>query len=113
MVGYDIEITYDLISQQVFIFKRVKQSSTVPKKNEHSSLLDAERRTPGPSIDAAFVIPFLNNTEFFIVEVSGAPAKDEFEHFIGDGNKIAKNLKIMIKHIISLRTDWTVYKLLH
>lgn len=57
-----------------------------------------------------FIIPFLNNLEFFIIEASGGPAQEDFEHFIGDRNKIAKNLKIMMKHIISLRTDWTTYK---
>ncbi len=73
-------------------------------------MLDAERRTPGPNIDVLFAIPFLNNIEFFIVEVSGAPTCEDFEHFIGDRNKIAKHLKVMLKYIIQLRTDWRTYK---
>ncbi|KAI9260269.1 hypothetical protein EDC94DRAFT_610619 [Helicostylum pulchrum] len=102
------ELFYDV--SQKNIYQRWETKLYCAKKNEHSSLLDAERRTPGPSIDAVFIIPFLNNLEFFIIEVSGGPAQEDFEHFIGDRNKIAKNLKIMMKHIISLRTDWTTYK---
>ncbi|KAI9366601.1 hypothetical protein BD770DRAFT_405870 [Pilaira anomala] len=81
------------------------------KRNEHSSLFDAERRTPGPSIDGIFTLPGLNDLEFLVVEVTGAPAQDDFEHFIGDRNKIAKNLKIMLKFIISLREIFTCLKL--
>ncbi|CAO3619349.1 unnamed protein product [Mucor hiemalis] len=91
-----------------FLSGEVKLSCA--KRDEHASLLDTERRTPGPSIDATFVVPFLNNVEFFILEISGPPSKDDFEHFIGDRNKMAKNLKLMMKYIISLRTDWRTYK---
>lgn len=75
------------------------------KKNEHNALSDAHRRTPGPSIDGVFTIPTLNDTEFFILEISGGPACDDFEHYLRDRNKIAKNLKLMMKHIISQRVN--------
>ena len=61
-----------------------------------------ERRTPGPNIDAIFTIPYLNDLEFFVMELTGAPTAEDFEHFLGDRNKIAKCLKHMFKHIISL-----------
>lgn len=35
----------------------------------------------------------------------GGPEFDDFEHFTNDRNKIAKNLKIMMRHIISLQKD--------
>lgn len=69
---------------------------------------DGDRRTPGPSIDGIFMIPCLSYTEFFVNEVSGGPTCDEFDHFLGDRNKIAKNLKVMMKHIISLRAKQSI-----
>ncbi|KAL9555145.1 hypothetical protein PS6_003008 [Mucor atramentarius] len=44
-----------------------------------------------------------NNVEFAVGEVSGAPLVQNQTHFVGDRNKIAKNLKTMIKSIINLK----------
>lgn len=40
------------------------------------------------------------NLEIMIVEVSGPPHKVNRTHFLEDRNKIAKNLKAMLKHIV-------------
>lgn len=58
MVGYDIEITYDLISQQVFIFKRVKQSSTVPKKTSTALFLTLREERLGQVLMLLLLFPF-------------------------------------------------------
>ena len=39
------------------------------------------------------------NLEFSVVEVSGPPKDPEHSHYIGDRNKIAKNLKIILNYI--------------
>ncbi|KAI8642042.1 hypothetical protein BD408DRAFT_191988 [Parasitella parasitica] len=73
------------------------------KKEEHHALDDDDRRSPGPSIDFIFKSMIYNNVEFAVGEVSGAPLVQNQTHFMGDRNKIAKNLKTMIKSIINLK----------
>lgn len=49
------------------------------KKDEHNTLLDGDRRTPGPNIDGVFIIPTLNKAELFLIELSDGPAVEDFE----------------------------------
>lgn len=93
---------YILFAYSFIILLRGETKLLCAKKNEHDALSDAHRRTPGPSIDGLFTIPSINHTEFFIIELSGGPACDEFDH-LDDRNKIAKNLKLMMKRIITQR----------
>jgi hypothetical protein len=47
-------------------------------------------------------MPQYNHLEFYIGEVSGPSSKNDHGHYIGDRTKCAKNMKAMLKHIISL-----------
>lgn len=92
------------------------------KKEEHTALDDDYRRSPGPSIDFIFKSSKHKNIELALGEVSGAPFAQSQEHYIGDRNKIAKNLetvrdthhyatedaknlKAMLNYIISLKPE--------
>jgi len=39
------------------------------------------------------------NLEFSVTEVSGSPSNLDHSHYVGDHNKIAKNLKIILNFI--------------
>ncbi|CAO3618048.1 unnamed protein product [Mucor hiemalis] len=97
-----LDETFDDTSRMVIGQKWRKTKLLYAKKNEHDALSDAHRRTPGPTIDGVYTIPSINHTEFVIIELSGGPSCDEFDH-LGDRNKIAKNLKLMMKRIITQR----------
>ncbi|KAI8636888.1 hypothetical protein BD408DRAFT_425416 [Parasitella parasitica] len=75
------------------------------KQEENRALDDDDRRSSGANIDAIIDLKQLNNMEFVIVEVTGGPTGNHHEHFLEDKNKLAKNLKTILKFIISLRPD--------
>ncbi|CAG8448307.1 1222_t:CDS:10 [Funneliformis mosseae] len=64
---------------------------------------DNDRRSPGSKIDTIIKLMELN-LEFSIVEVSGSPSDPDHSHYVGDRNKIAKNLKIILNYI---RTEYS------
>ncbi|KAI9014409.1 hypothetical protein CLU79DRAFT_890256 [Phycomyces nitens] len=74
------------------------------KKEEHAALEDNFRRSPGPSIDFIFRTK-QEKIEIAIGEISGAPNTLSQEHYLGDRNKIAKNMKSMLKYIINLKSE--------
>ncbi|CAG8562888.1 8983_t:CDS:10, partial [Scutellospora calospora] len=64
----------------------------------NNSQQDSDRRNPGSKIDA--IIKLLEvDLEFSVVEVSGSPKDHDHNHYIGDRNKIAKSLKIILNYI--------------
>lgn len=71
------------------------------KNAESSASDDDERRLPGSNCDAVFDIYFLNMLEFCTIEVSGPPSDCEYYHYLEDRNKLGKNLKSILKEIIS------------
>ncbi|CEP06883.1 hypothetical protein [Parasitella parasitica] len=75
------------------------------KLEEHSPLDDNHRRSPGPNIDFIFKTKQHGKVELAVGEISGAPNAQSQEHYLGDRNKIAKNLKSMLKYIISLKSE--------
>jgi hypothetical protein len=71
------------------------------KEYENSTFLEEDTRLPEPNIDGIIRVLKLN-LDFVLVEVSGPPcsAADNYNHYKGDRNKIAKNLKLIFKIII-------------
>ncbi|CAH1767801.1 6126_t:CDS:2, partial [Entrophospora sp. SA101] len=66
--------------------------------NNHR-LLDDQRRDHGNKIDLIIDlidVPF----EISIIEISGSPSEPDHTHYVGDRNKIAKMLKMMLNCII-------------
>nr|CAG8582952.1 5054_t:CDS:2 [Entrophospora candida]CAG8604627.1 7200_t:CDS:2 [Entrophospora candida] len=66
-------------------------------KNE--SLHDDLHRNHGNKIDLIFSIAELQ-LELSVLEVSGSPTNSDHSHYIGDRNKLAKMLKIILNYII-------------
>ncbi|CAG8683711.1 20637_t:CDS:2, partial [Racocetra persica] len=71
---------------------------------------DNDRRSSGNKIDA--IMKLLDvNLEFLVVEVSGSPTNPDHSHYIGDRNKIAKFLKIILNFIrINYRGDFQQFR---
>ncbi|CAG8674336.1 8422_t:CDS:2, partial [Paraglomus brasilianum] len=59
---------------------------------------DDSRRRSGSKIDLIMMLREIQ-LEFLVMEVSGPPLEDNHTHFVGDRNKIAKNLKILLNFI--------------
>ncbi|CAG8684094.1 203_t:CDS:10, partial [Ambispora leptoticha] len=64
----------------------------------NQSLKDDERRHPGNKIDAILSLLELD-LEFCTLEVSGPPSHVDHTHYVGDRNKTAKMLKIILNFI--------------
>ena len=67
--------------------------------NNHR-LLDDQHRDHGNKIDLIIDlidVPF----EISIIEISGSPSESDHTHYVGDRNKIAKMLKMMLNCIIN------------
>ncbi|CAG8688899.1 13435_t:CDS:10, partial [Cetraspora pellucida] len=64
----------------------------------NNSQQDGDRRNPGRKIDAIMKLLEVD-LEFSVVEVSGSPKDPDHNHYIGDRNKIAKSLKIILNFI--------------
>ncbi|CAG8741066.1 371_t:CDS:10, partial [Cetraspora pellucida] len=64
----------------------------------NNSQQDSGRRNPGCKIDAIMKLLEVN-LEVSVVEVSGSPKDPDHNHYIGDRNKIAKSLKIILNFI--------------
>lgn len=76
-------------------------------KSEGNLALDVDdRRSSGSNIDAIFESKKLNFMGFAIVEVIGGTTGNHHGHYLEDKNKIGKNLKVMLKTILSLRSDF-------
>lgn len=69
------------------------------KIEENMAKYEDERRSVGSSIDCILRLA-TTNMDLMVVEVSGGNSKEEYDHFIKDRIKIAKNLKVMMKHIM-------------
>ncbi|GAA5800024.1 hypothetical protein HPULCUR_005445 [Helicostylum pulchrum] len=69
------------------------------KIEKNSNLLDSERRSSGSSIDAIVHLNSISQ-DFLLVEVSGPNNKEDYDHFRKDRNKLAYNLKSIIKNIL-------------
>ncbi|CAI2201611.1 13770_t:CDS:2, partial [Funneliformis geosporum] len=72
----------------------LKCSSILLNKSQR----DDDRRSPSSKIDTIIKLMELN-LEFSVVEVSGSPSSPDHSHYIGDRNKVAKNLKIILNFI--------------
>ncbi|CAG8669864.1 9312_t:CDS:10 [Funneliformis caledonium] len=79
--------------------KALKCSAILLNKSQR----DNDRRSPGSKIDTIIKLMELN-LEFSIVEVAGSPSDPDHSHYVGDRNKIAKNLKIILNYI---RTEYS------
>ncbi|KAG9300325.1 hypothetical protein G9A89_011398 [Geosiphon pyriformis] len=64
----------------------------------NASQQDNNRRSPGSKIDAIIMLTELG-LEFSVLEVSSSPSNSDHTHYVGDRNKIAKNLKIILNFI--------------
>jgi len=64
----------------------------------NQSLKDDDRRCSGNKIDAIISILELD-LEFSTLEVSGSPSCLDHTHYVGDRNKTAKMLKIILNFI--------------
>ncbi|CAG8590637.1 14787_t:CDS:10, partial [Acaulospora morrowiae] len=64
----------------------------------NQSLKDNDRRCSGNGIDAIISMVDLD-LEISVLEVSGSPTRLDHTHYVGDKNKIAKMLKIIINYI--------------
>lgn len=64
----------------------------------NQSLKDDDRRCSGNKIDAIMSILDLG-LEFSTLEVSGSPSSPDHTHYVGDRNKTAKMLKIILNYI--------------
>lgn len=62
------------------------------------SLKDDNRRCSGNKIDAIMSILDIG-LEFSTLEVSGSPSKPDHTHYVGDRNKTAKMLKIILNYV--------------
>ncbi|PKK64925.1 hypothetical protein RhiirC2_869045 [Rhizophagus irregularis] len=62
------------------------------------SLKDDNRRCSGNKIDAIMSILDIG-LEFSTLEVSGSPSKPDHIHYVGDRNKTAKMLKIILNYV--------------
>lgn len=69
------------------------------KEEENLAKNDDENRAVGSSIDAIIASKEFN-LQFFVLEVSGPMHKENYNHFIQDRLKIAKNLKYIFKSIL-------------
>jgi hypothetical protein len=87
-----------------FIFKPGEQKLEIVKEIENGALNEDDRRLPGPNIDGIVKLEELD-LAYCLVEVSGPPcsAEQNYNHFKEDRKKLAKNLKYMLKYIISLK----------
>ncbi|RHZ81460.1 hypothetical protein Glove_120g147 [Diversispora epigaea] len=75
------------------------------------SLRDDDRRCSGNKIDAIFSIVEMNFLEFSTLEVSGPPSCLDHTHYVGDKNKTAKMLKIILNYIkIKYPGDFQVFR---
>lgn len=86
------------------IFKPGEQNLIIVKEYENSALTEDDVRLPGPNIDDVIKSNKLGMV-FSILEVSGSPASpaENFNHYIGDRNKLSNNLKYLFKSIISMK----------
>lgn len=89
------------ISRRIIYQKWGEAHSDHIKEHHQRALSDSDRRTLSPSIDAIFTLYDINQLDFFVIEVSGAPWANNQEHFLGDQKKIAKTLKLMMKNILT------------
>ena len=64
----------------------------------NQSLKDDDRRCSGNKIDAIISMVDLD-LEISVLEVSGSPTCLDHTHYVGDRNKIAKMLKIILNYI--------------
>ncbi|CAO0790817.1 unnamed protein product [Mucor circinelloides] len=85
-------------------FKPGEQKLLLVKGYTDIVLTKDDARLPGPNIDGT-----IKNTEldvlFSLVEVSGSPKSptENYSHCKGDRNKLAKNLKYLLKVLISMK----------
>lgn len=63
-------------------------------ENDNEQLNDEQRRSSGPKIDIIFYHR-VYGLEIGVLEVSGQSNKIDRPHFVGDRNKICKNLTII------------------
>ncbi|KAI8875456.1 hypothetical protein K501DRAFT_280348 [Backusella circina FSU 941] len=85
-------------------FKPGEQKLHLVKDYENSALTDDDTRLPGPNIDG--IIKNINlDIPLYLVEVSGSPntPADNYSHYKGDRNKLAKNLKYLFKVVLSMK----------
>ncbi|KAG0168235.1 hypothetical protein DFQ28_005203 [Apophysomyces sp. BC1034] len=98
-----IDLTLKPCSTKV-IFKPGEQKLLFVKDYENSALTEGDTRLPGPNIDG--IIKNMNlGVPFSLVEVSGTPNSptDSYNHYKGDRDKLAKNLKYLFKVVISMK----------
>lgn len=86
-------------------FKPGEQKLQIVKDYENSALTEDKTRLPGPNIDG--IIKNIDlDIPLYLVEVSGSPNSpaENYSHYKGDRNKLAKNLKYLFKIIISMKS---------
>ncbi|KAG2212365.1 hypothetical protein INT47_001726 [Mucor saturninus] len=86
------------------IFKPGDQKLQIVKDYENSALTEDKTRLPGPNIDG--IIKNIDlDIPIYLVEVSGSPNSpaENYSHYKGDRNKLAKNLKYVLKIIMSMK----------
>ncbi|CAG8666907.1 9948_t:CDS:10, partial [Acaulospora morrowiae] len=75
------------------------------------SLRDDDRRCSGNKIDAILSMVDMDFLEFSTLEVSGPPSCLDHSHYVGDKNKTAKMLKIILNYIkIKYPGDFEVFR---
>lgn len=91
-------------SKTGLIFKPGEQKLQLVKDYENSALSEDDTRLPGPNIDGIIKNASVD-VPIALLEVSGSPDSpgENYSHFKGDRNKLAKNLKYLFKVIISMK----------
>ncbi|CAG8624498.1 4531_t:CDS:10, partial [Diversispora eburnea] len=75
------------------------------------SLRDDDRRCSGNKIDAIVSMVDMDFLEFSTLEVSGPPSSLDHTHYVGDRNKTAKMLKIILNYIkIKYPGDFEIFR---
>ncbi|KAF1800368.1 hypothetical protein FB192DRAFT_1428727 [Mucor lusitanicus] len=85
-------------------FKPGQQKLQLVKDYENSALTEDDTRLPGPNINVIIKNVALD-IPLCLVEISGSPnnPSDNFNHYKGDRNKLAKNLKYLFKVVLSMK----------
>ncbi|KAI9271176.1 hypothetical protein EDC94DRAFT_691040 [Helicostylum pulchrum] len=78
----------------LIFFKQIRKGENTLERN-----LNDERRSSGSSIDAIVHLNSISQ-DFLLVEVSRPNNKEDYDHFRKDRNKLAYNLKSIIKNIL-------------
>jgi hypothetical protein len=91
---------FDDISRTLIYQKWGEARSDHLKGYQQKALSDLDRRSLSPNIDAIFTMHQFNKLDFFMIEMSGTPNVIDHKRFLGDRNKIAKMLKLMMINIL-------------